>query len=476
MAHVSWWRRRHLETDPESGLSLIETLVSLIVFALMITAIAATINTSIGIARNNRSRVVAANLAGRELDAVRNRFFNPSTGPASVTTGLVSNPDPLPAGAAGAALTVNNTPFSVVREAEWVQQGATSGPCDGGSSGQLAYLSVRVTVTWPNMTNKLPVIATTILTPPLGTYSSSSGHIKVKVLDRNGRPAAGDNVTITGPSGSQLQTTATDGCAFFAYLLPGAYTAQLGSAGYVTSDNTAQPSQRTPSTTVNVVAGQVGAASFDYDQEAKLSLTMASTQQYPLAPGVPLTYTNAGLRPSGVATNRALFGTTRLVDGLWPYPGGYGAYFGDCQDSNPGGASTGGAYWPGYVGATSGPAQQPFASNPGATTPGTLTTKGTDVYVVNSSSQPVPGVSVVAVHAADTGTGCVGPVPDPTGGAAGAVVSVGTTDATGHLAVSMPFGSWTFKVLNKTPNGTPQPSLLDPRQQTPAAVTVAVTP
>ena len=72
----------------------------------------------------------------------------------------------------------------------------------------------------------------TLLTPPAGSGDPNDGHILVQAFDRDALPLAGQTVSLTGPE-SASQTTTSDGCAFFAYLDPGTYTASLSTTGYV---------------------------------------------------------------------------------------------------------------------------------------------------------------------------------------------------------------------------------------------------
>lgn len=441
--------RRHPRGD--AGTTLIEVIVALTVFSLIATAVLTMLLNSLQTTRSNRSRVAAANLAAREIEIVRDRFASPVNGPKTVTAGQVVNPDPLPGGTAGSPLVVDNVPYTVTRSAQWQSQGATSGPCDGGASGQLAYLHVTVTVTWPRMNGVVPVTSSTLLTPPLGTYNSGTGHVKVKVTDALGAPEAGQTVTLT--SGSFQQTSA-DGCAFFAFLAPGSYTASLNTLGYV------DPSwNQTPSQPVTVTANSVAPATFAYARAATLNLSAAAAAGFPAPAAMPFTVYNTGI-PSTTHTKPIVAsagGVTSLS--AWPYPDGLIAWAGDCADADPQAAS--------------GTRQAPFTTAPGQTTAAAVTTAPLDVVVRNSSGTAVNGATVVAVHAADSG--CPGPVTDPVdGGTAGEALTLPTlTDANGDTHVSLPYGAWTLKVSGQRAASTWTNVTLAPGG-TPAAATVVV--
>lgn len=413
----------------DGGLTLIETVVALTVFALTATAVLAMMLSSLRTTRSNRGRVAAANLAARELEIVRGQFSSPALGPKTIQLGQVVDPSPLPGGVAGQPLVVDRTAYTVTRTAEWQSQGATSSPCDGGASGQLAYLHVTVVVTWPQMNGVSPVTSSTLLTPPLGTYDSGSGHVKVKVTDALGAPEANQRVTLTPGS---AQSTGADGCAFFAFLSPGTYTAAVNTPGYV------DPSwSNTPSAAVTVTANQVAPATFSYAPAATLNLSPAVTAGYP-APSMPFTVYNTALT-STTHTKAIPAGATGTVSiTTWPYPDGLTAWAGDCADADPQAAG--------------GTRQQPLTTDPGGTASGTVTTAPVDIVVTTSRGVALSNATVVAVHATDSG--CAGPVADPVdGGNVGEALTLPTrTDSTGATHASLPFGTWTLKVSGNRPN------------------------
>lgn len=444
--------RSRLPVTTDDGFSLVEIMISLVVFAVIAAAVMSMLLSSLASTRSNRARVAAANLAARELEITRAQFTSPAAGPKTIATGQVVNPDPLPGGTAGAPLVVDGMAYTLTRVAQWQSQGATAGPCDGGASGQLAYLRVTVTVTWPRMGGVAPVTASTLLTPPLGTYASGTGHVKVKVTDANGGPEAGQTVTLTGLSSQQ---TAADGCAFFAFVPPGAYTVGVSTPGYV--DPSWSPS---PSQSVTVTANAVAPVAFSYAPAATLNLGVG-----PLLPGFPApvsaftAYNTAFPSTTRTKVIAASGPTTSLT--LWPYPDGVTVWDGDCADADPQ------AY-------TGGSRASPLATNPGQTTSAAVAGAAVAVRVANATGQPVSGATVVAVHAADSG--CPGPVSDPVdAGTVGAALTLPVaTDATGTARATLPYGAWTFKVAGFRPSGSWPTTTLAPTGAAPTATTVTV--
>ena len=205
------------EAPRDAGMTLIELMFAMVIFAIVAAGAVAGLTGALTTTRSDRNRVAASDLAARELEIVRNTFESTSSGPATVAAaGQVVNGDPLPAGTAGQPLVVDNTPYTVTRNTEWLPAGSGQSACDGGAGVTYPSLEVQVTVTWPQMSGVAPVVNTTILTPPKNTLNSSTGFVSVKVLAATGLASPGQVVTLTGPGGTFSDTTAGDGCAVFA--------------------------------------------------------------------------------------------------------------------------------------------------------------------------------------------------------------------------------------------------------------------
>ncbi len=71
-----------------------------------------------------------------------------------------------------------------------------------------------------------PVTRSTTLAPPAGAYSASTGSIAAKVLDSAGRGARQRQRPDRRVRRPLTQQTTTEGCAYFAFSTPGAYTVE----------------------------------------------------------------------------------------------------------------------------------------------------------------------------------------------------------------------------------------------------------
>ena len=438
----------------DSGFSLTEVSVALLVFAMLSTSVAGMLLQSLQTSRSNKARVTAANLAARELEIVRSQFSSPAAGPRTVQVGRVLNANPLTGGAAGDPLVLDNLAYTVTRESQWQSQDASSGACDGGASGQLSYLRVTVEVTWPKMGSTQPVTTSTLMTPPAGTYAAGSGHIKVKVVDQDNVPQADQQVTLTGPTGTGGQQTAADGCAFFAFLPVGTFTVGVAKAGYV--DPTWNP---TPSSSVTVTANTVSSAGFTYAPASRLTLSVPSPMDgYPVAPNTPVTVYNTAFLTSTQTMTLPTDGSSSVTRSVWPYPDGLVAWSGSCLDADPR--------------FHAGSRAQPLSTPPGAVATGTAVTVPLAVTVRRADNTPVVGARLVATHAADAG--CPGPVTDPVDSrpVGQVVVAPGVGDVAGLVRLALPYGTWTLKVAGERSVGPDWLTVV----VTPTTAAPAVTP
>jgi hypothetical protein len=411
--------------------SLLELVIAITLFTIIMAGVAATIGGGLDLSRNNRHRSVAANLAAEEMDVVRSSNFM-SLAPRTVSRD------------------VDGVDYEVRRDLTWVAKSATNGPCDG-SGGTPQVLRAQVTVRWKDMGGVAPVRSDTVLTPPVGAFDPNTGHIAVKVLDRDAQPQGAAVVVLSGPQNKTLPTN-SDGCAFFAFLPAGTYTVQLSTLGYV--DRQSNP---TPAQTLGVTVGAVNSVQFDYDAAATIQATLVPTAGGTVPADLGLVLANTQYLPSGTRLFTGT-GNVRTVEHLFPALEGYVAWAGECADADPEGikvvgAVTYGPYWPG-------------ATRPLAAAPASGETVAVDV--------PVPSVTVQVTGAAAAGA-TVRAVHEADNVCSGVEHVLGTTDAGGVLQTALPYGHWTIEVDGPAPPTGGWPELVvDPTEATPPTVTVAL--
>ncbi len=166
---------------PDSGLSITEVIVALLVFTIVILGLTTSLVTMTRLVADDRNREVAVGLAAQEIDKVR------AIGDASL---VLSDP--------GQTVTVGSTTYTVSRTTAWVNTDGSSGTC-GGVGGNLQFKRVSVEVTWTHMfTLKNAVRSDTIIAPATRINDPSFGTILVSVLGVDGTGRAGVAVTATG--------------------------------------------------------------------------------------------------------------------------------------------------------------------------------------------------------------------------------------------------------------------------------------
>jgi prepilin-type N-terminal cleavage/methylation domain-containing protein len=389
--------RARLHGD-ERGFTMIEVAIAMVIFGLLIVSVATSQSTAMNLIRTDRHRTVAANLAAEEMDTVRSTDF----------TKLVEDAG----GRIETTRDLDGVIYTVTRDSSWVTGETGAGACDAPADADPRYLRVDVYVTWPVMSGVDPVTSNTIVTPPVGTFDEDSGHVAVQVLDRDAQPQPGVQVAITGPASDSMTTTA-DGCAFFAFLPAGDYTATVSATGHVNYQG-----ESTYAQSAAVVVGNTTSLVFDYDSAATLAVSLAGLNGAPAPTTAPLVLTNTHLLPSG--TKVVTGGYT--VSSLFPFADGYGVRAGSCTDANV--------------------AASPVAVTPGATTAASVLLPEVTVLVEQDMGDgtftPVEGAAVSASH--DPDAGCP----------AGESYSIGATDASGSLVFALPYGQW-----NVTVNGVP---------------------
>jgi prepilin-type N-terminal cleavage/methylation domain-containing protein len=385
----------------ESGFTMVELVMAMLIFGLVITGLTAMMSTSLNLTRGNRDRSVGANLASQEMDIIRTTDF------AALAIGVTTSTE------AVAGIT-----YTITRTTKWVTQSGVSGTCGATAGSTLRYLSIVVAVSWPNMGGIVPVSSATILAPPPGT-----GSIEARVLDRSGQPVSNVTVTATNSDNEVItKTTGSDGCAFFSALEPDTFTVVASRNGFVDKQGSAAPSQ-----TVDVYTGGIYGVQFDYDQAATINLTLqAISGTIPTAvSNATVTLMNAGLLPVG---KKSFTGTTtsRSIGSLFPFSSGYEAWLGTCLDADPGATAL-------LVNVT-----------PGAASAGTVLLPRITVQTRNLSNAARPNVAITATHVADSGCG------------SGETYALGSTNASGNFAspAALPYGLWTITAAGQSGSTT----------------------
>jgi prepilin-type N-terminal cleavage/methylation domain-containing protein len=390
----------------DGGFTLAEVLVAMSVFSVLVTIVLGLVLRTAGVAASNDRRVVAANLADRQIESARSQRA------IDIPDGLTARVEAV----AGVTYTVKQT-------ATYVPADATTSVCTATGSS-LAYKLVTVTVTWPDMGRVKPVRSDTLRAVGIGDdgLDATTGSVALAVVGAGGSPVS--DLVVTLSPGGQSRTTGQDGCAVFTSLAPSTYTASVDAAGYVGTSN----ARATSLSSIGVTAGDVARGTLMYDTERALNLTLAGPAGYQAPAGIRTvlrnTYVNetpypvCGGSPVGCVT--ALPGQAQRL-----FPAVYDVWAGTCSDAKS---------------ATGVPAVvdlQPAAAN-GTTV--ALPMGSTLVDVRSTLGTSLAGRTVTATHAAEAaglGQRCV----------AGETFTLPPT-VVGGVGVLLPAGTWTFTVTN----------------------------
>ncbi|MBH0129941.1 prepilin-type N-terminal cleavage/methylation domain-containing protein [Salinibacterium sp. NK8237] len=407
----------------EAGMSLLEVLIAIIIFAVVSLGVLHTLTTVLSTTRDNRARVVAANLAAEEIDLARaaDEVFN-----------LFDATRVVP---------INGDDYTVTRTTEWVSSDVASAAC-GTGTGALRYKRINVEVSWPNMREGTsPVSADTLLAPSERINDPALGTILVSVLGGTGEGVSGVTVSATPASpsaGAQTPSTtikATDvqGCTFILKVTPGNYNVTVSKTNYIT-----EAGQSTvPSQLAKVTAGSASSMSFNYDEAASfavkyVSASTPSKAQMPkdMATSFVSTYSTYTTSTSSTSFSRTVK--------LFPWRSGYvsmaGTYIPESADPTSTVAtclSPNTALWPDKLVGTvtyASPAAEAVAANPG----------GTVTAVVPMGLVEVSGMSGATIRAVPAAP--VANSGDP-GCDARTTLYFSTISSTTN-SIALPYGTW----------------------------------
>lgn len=384
----------------ETGMTLVEVVVSLLIFALLSLGLLHTLTSILSLSRDSRARQVATNLAAQTIDRAREE------------TDLFDLLDDTQ------IVVLNGDEFTVTRSSQWVSDPSVELDCGAGGA-ILRYKRINVEVTWTNMRpSTQPVRADTVINPDERINDPSKGTILVSVLNGDGGGNAGVTVSAQSLSGGATPanvTTDAQGCAYMLTVAPGDYRVRVTRSGYV------DVNQQSPGVKdVTVSAGTSASASFQYDLAAAYTVRLASNTPDPVevSDAMPVTFVST----YGNSVMTGVNGRERTYQ-LHPFASGYSAYAGTCEASDP-------VAWPSTIVGTEtwvGVRPAPVAAEPGG-----------------AVSLDVP-MGLIQVTTTGTGTYLrIQSVPDPDGEHPGCSATVNLTfgAVTGTRVIALPYGSW----------------------------------
>ena len=309
-------KRLKLGANDESGFSLIEVVVAMMIFMIISVGVVYTMISVLSVSRDSRSRQVAQNLAAEEIDRARAVEDVATLVSWNTDTG---DTDPNDSTRTTGAIVLNGDKFHVDREVQWVSNPDSTLQCGASGGGEnLRYKRVNVTVTWDGMRG-LPVRSDTIINPKERVNDPLKGSILISVITAGGTGAAGITVTTTPAVTPAPLPTDLDGCTYILKVTPGKFTVRISKTNYVDETNNSSPSTYP----VDVVAGQTTSLKYQYDLAATYSVT------YPTSASPTSAVRPASLETSFINTYRQQVQTAAGPYKLHPTSGGYTVVAGD---------------------------------------------------------------------------------------------------------------------------------------------------
>jgi type II secretory pathway pseudopilin PulG len=389
----------------DHGFLMIEVIVALMVFALLASEVAIVLSKSLNTNRSNRRRVQATSVAQNALATVRSQ---------SLTDKAVVDPTKLLDGTTTSTVVVDGVTFTVDQTIATTTSDQPGAACESASGDLPAYKAVSEVVSWERMESVSPVRTQTLIALPVGAVDPAAGAMAVAVRTTGDDPVEGAVVRLKGSTFDQSQATDENGCTVFVSVPPaiGTYTVTVTKPGFVDATD----ATTTTLSSLTVDAGKTGKTTVKpYEDGADITVdfTTLNVTGYTLPSMITGTLSRTG-KDSIVGGT----GFPRVVYPLYTGAGAYSAWSGICTDAMP----------------SSPPVVAP-AEGESATVK--VPTASITVVPVNATNVAVTAGTLYAVHVPDGD--CVG----------GESYNLGALGAV-PLKVSLPYGTWWFKVDDVT--------------------------
>jgi Tfp pilus assembly protein PilV len=304
-----------LSLADERGSILIEVLVSAVLVAVIGVALFGALNSAAKVSGKSKTRAGAAAVAQDDQERMRAM-------PVASLSNFRDHRDPVVMG---------KIAYVVDSRAEWIADAKGSTDCTANGAAA-DYLKITSTVAAKNIPLK-PVVVTSTVTPAPGTFTSDEGSLAVTVVGADGTGRSGVNVSINGPA-TDSQLTDANGCAFFGYEPVGDYNITAGASGYVDPNGNA-----TATGTSSVGSQTVATLSLSYDLAGQATASFKTDPDD--RPEIDSNQGSVGFANAGVTINSGVryFGNgtpvtaTTTTPTLYPFPGAYSVFAGDCANN-----------------------------------------------------------------------------------------------------------------------------------------------
>jgi type II secretory pathway pseudopilin PulG len=236
---------------------------------------------------------------------------------------------------------INKIKYKITSRVDWVRDSTGGTESCNSSTTEADYMRITSTTESELINTPIPPVKmSSLVAPPVGAFGTNQGTLGVQVNNAAGAGVAGMPVTISGPT-TVTNDTNSAGCAIFAYVPIGNYTARVNSVGWVDKGG-----NQNSSVGATVSQGTVNVKTMVYDQAASVDVsfdteTLGGTT-------VPATTTQLSATNGGVPSGPfSPFAGQRVYDpaggavgtitasGLFPFTDGYALYGGGCPGADP---------------------------------------------------------------------------------------------------------------------------------------------
>jgi type II secretory pathway pseudopilin PulG len=303
-------------SSDEDGFIIIEVLVSALILAIVAGAVLTLITATTRGAATQRDRAVADDLA--QADQARLRTLR-----IAQISGVKKEEE---------EVEKNGTTYHVVSERVYVNNKAGAVSCTEGTD-KPDYVQLTSTVSSNTMLN--PVVLQSVVSPSSGSLEPNVGSFSVETVNAVGEPVSGVSVTL---SNGRTASTGIQGCATFAGLPKGTYTATYNGGLLVNTKGLSV----SPETGISIEAATVKHVESSWDHPATLSPKFVYLEP---GTGTPqpasvdsmsvINATNGFSEPVGTPGGAR---TSTLTKAVFPFkgPSEYTVYTGSCASNNPG--------------------------------------------------------------------------------------------------------------------------------------------
>lgn len=231
-------------------------------------------------------------------------------------------------------VTLNKTQFKVRSLGTFVNDNTSTPSCGEGTSSA-DYVEITSVVTWGGMDPGEKAKIVSILSPSNGSLDPNNGTVAFSVKNQLQVPKP--NIYISGGSGAFSGYTDAAGCAVFADLPAGNYTATVSgeAAGLVNKDG-----KYSEQKTVPAAGGDTKTVNFEFDAPGTVPVNfkyrVGSSSEFKTATADSLVAYNPGMTAAKAFwTAGAVREASINATPLFPFTSTYLLYAGSCASNNP---------------------------------------------------------------------------------------------------------------------------------------------